>query len=140
MPGANLPLQTVSIKQFCLLAQRLHDAGDQHNFVRLVVSGIFEGKQYVVNPLHNRMHRDEPFGLTHDFDSTVGIAKDIMVEDSLTVFPVAKREDTLSISIHLDHQFENSRVSQFSCLDHLGDMLTNQLPAGKLCCSYSQGP
>jgi hypothetical protein len=116
MPPANLPLRNVSIKQFCVLAQRLLDAGDQHNFVRLVVSGIFEGQQYVVNPLHNRMGQDEPFRLMHDFDSAVGIAKNIMVDDSLTMFPVARREDTLSASIHLDHQFENSRVSQHSCL------------------------
>jgi hypothetical protein len=87
---------SLSINQFCRRAKELLGL-DQPDFVRFILTGRdSDGSQACVDPIFNFVEPEDPITVRRDYDSLLGICESIMVDDSLTVFPVSKNEDTLS--------------------------------------------
>lgn len=108
MASANLPLQHISLYAFCRKSKDLLKTNHKH-FVKFTLTGVHGDRQYVVNPMLDRMG-DEDFGALRDLDSLLGISWHIQVRKPITVYPVGRQEDTLSRDIHLKHEFQNSKV------------------------------
>ncbi|KAF9459638.1 hypothetical protein BDZ94DRAFT_1171312 [Collybia nuda] len=98
----------MSLRSFCQMSKELLQV-DHRDFVKFTLEGVHNNMQYVIDPLLHRMEGDEPFDAMRDFDSLLGLSAHIVVHSAITVFPVAKREKTLSSDIHLVHEFEGSR-------------------------------
>jgi hypothetical protein len=107
----NFHLLTMSVANFCETASTLLDDDLHLDFVSFVLSGEYDGNQVVVDPILNRLDEDEQISIMRDYDSVLGIHQDIVVTSGLAVSPVARREDTLSINIHLSHHFTTGNVS-----------------------------
>lgn len=100
----------LSLQQFCATAQHML-ANDHAEFARFVLSGEDkDGVRVVVNPLRDSDTELEYFTVTRDYDSLLGIDADIMVNCSLTAYPIARREDTLTKDIHISAKFTSSTV------------------------------
>ena len=78
---------------------------DQAAFVKFVLSGFDGDERFYVDALRHSLPDDEPIQVTRDYDSLLAISDQIEVENYITVYPVAKKEDTLTANVHLQHQF-----------------------------------
>jgi hypothetical protein len=78
---------------------------NQAAFVQFVLSGLDHGERFYVDALRNALPADEPIQVTRDYDSLLAISEQIEVENYITVYPVAKKEDTLTANVHLQHKF-----------------------------------
>lgn len=108
--------RSLSLLEFCQRAKELLSI-NQPDFVRFVLTGRdTDGTQACIDPILNRVPQDHPLEIIRDYDSLLGISKTIRVQASITVYPVAKREDTLSKNIHIRYQFSKSSVSLHLCL------------------------
>lgn len=101
----------MSLQDFCLLAKQLLTAKMYEEFVKMVLCGIHDGQQIIVDPILDKMDDYETFTGTRDYDSLIGISENIQVSAPLTVYPVAKRTDTLTRDIHIKHKFQTNNVS-----------------------------
>ncbi|KAF8808357.1 hypothetical protein BYT27DRAFT_7097079 [Phlegmacium glaucopus] len=110
----DLAQQTYTLDDFCTTAKRLHKLDDMAPFVRFVLCGIyqddFEQHQAIIDPIQNRLHAGYPITGLRDFDSLLGIDKHIRVRSPLTVFPVARMQDTLHTNVHLSYSFHHDTV------------------------------
>lgn len=99
-------------------------AGDHAEFVRFVLSGKDrDGIPVVIDPLADSDADLQYFSTSRDYDSLLGIDVDIVTECSITAFPVARREDTLTKDIHVTGSFKNSTASSndisISCVTYI---------------------
>jgi hypothetical protein len=109
MDARDLEPRNMSVYRFCEEARELLD-DDHASFVRFVLTGRHDETQAVVDPILNSIPENEPIGVTRDYDSLLGIDKDIRLTCPLTVYPVSKKEDVLSKSIHIRFNFRNRKV------------------------------
>lgn len=100
----------MSVLGFCERAEGLLLA-DQGKFVRFVLTGQDGNSQGCIDPIINRTSEDDVLRASRDYDSLLGISKHIEVDQHLTVYPVARHEDTLSRNIHIKHEFTTANVS-----------------------------
>jgi len=100
---------SLSLSDFYNQAKDLYKA-DQAAFVKFVLSGLDGDERVFVDALHNSLPVDEPIQVTRDYDSLLAISDRIEVENYITVYPVAKKEDTLTANVHLDHRFTKAGV------------------------------
>ncbi|RXW21035.1 hypothetical protein EST38_g4823 [Candolleomyces aberdarensis] len=106
------PVDSLTLEEFCTAAHELHDADRLEDFVHYVLTGICEGRQASIDVILNRIEDDEvqTLGITRDYDSVLGIDKHIrVIGKDITIWPVAKFEDTLKKNIHLSYSFKNAR-------------------------------
>lgn len=103
--------QSYSLAQFCETAKILLDSDDPASFVRFVLSGRYQNHQVFVDAFQNVLDEQYQFKGLRDFDSLLGIFEDIAVRTSLTLFPLARKEDTLHTNIHLNYSFNIPGVS-----------------------------
>lgn len=109
MDARNLPHLPMSVADFCRRAQELRDEDDA-KFVKFVLTGKDGQGQAVVDPILDRVKPTEEMQLTRDYDSLLGMCPDIKVHGSLTVYPLAKREDTLTRNTHFTYRFQYRAV------------------------------
>jgi hypothetical protein len=95
---------SLSLTQFYRRAKALYEE-DQAAFVRFVLSGFDNGERFYVDAIRHALPEDEPIQLTRDYDSLLAISDEIEVENYITVYPVARKEDTLTANVHLKHRF-----------------------------------
>lgn len=112
--------RNLSVNGFCNRARDLCD-GAPDKFVRFVLNGVDGDVQVTVDPILNAMPENYELSGLRDFDSLLGIDKNIQVQTALTVFPVPRTEDVLCKNIHIHHDFQSSKVS----LDH-----SSSIPVG----------
>lgn len=110
----NFENQSYSLSQFCETAKRLMESDDPASFVHFVLCGRYQGHQVFVDAFQNTLHEGYKLKGLRDFDSLLGISEDIPVRTSLTLFPLARKEDTLHTNIHLNYSFDISGVSYLS--------------------------
>lgn len=108
MPN-NLTLVPMSLHSFCESALELFRK-DHGAFVHFVLSGRQKEEQVNIDPILNAVTRHEGLSLLRDYDSLLGIDDHIQVQAPLTVYPVARRQDTLVSDVHLKYEFTTSRV------------------------------
>jgi len=118
----NAPLDDItnlSVLQFCDYAKQLLSI-DQGDFVRFVLLGRNDGLQAYIDAIRNRLEDQEDIRVGRDYDSLLGISKHILVERYLTVYPVARKEDTLTHNIHIQYEFTTNDVCllSFYCSSH----------------------
>ncbi|KAF8868356.1 hypothetical protein CPB84DRAFT_1857950 [Gymnopilus junonius] len=109
------PHVNMSVAQFCIHAKSILDAKDNAGFVKFVLMGIHHTQQAIVDPILDHMTKYEGLSIMCDYDSLLGIDRDIRVQSNLTVYPLAKREDTLQTNIHLKYTFESPDIRPFHC-------------------------
>lgn len=108
-------IQHYNLSQFCATAaELLEDEARHEQFVRFMLSGMLETTQAVVTPSFNRLRRRDEIIIERDFDSLLGISNEIEFNTAITVFPVARRQDTLTRNVHLTHQIRTVEVSSIS--------------------------
>lgn len=112
----NLETQSYSLTQFCETAKGLLDSDDSTSFVRFVLCGRYQDHQVFVDAFQNILDEHYKIQGLRDFDSLLGIYKDILVRSPLTLFPLARKEDTLHTNIHLKYSFNIPGVS-YICLN-----------------------
>lgn len=110
----NLDNKSYSLAEFCETAKLLLESDDPSSFVQFVLCGRFQNHQVVVDAIQNRLNEEHLIKGLRDFDSLLGIHKDIPVRASLTLFPIARKEDTLHTNIHINYSFVISTVSYMS--------------------------
>jgi hypothetical protein len=101
----NLEPKSYSLAEFCETARLLLDSEDPASFVRFVLCGRYQNHQVIVDPFQNSLNEQYGFQGLRDYDSLLGICKDIPVRAPLTLFPLARREDTLNTNVHLNYSF-----------------------------------
>jgi len=109
----DIPHQGYTIFSFCDTAKRLL-AEDQDAFVCFVLCGNYDGHQVVVDPLVDQVDREDTITICRDFDSLLAVVENLKISSDLALFPVAKKEDTLTKDVHFTHQFMSSRVRFFN--------------------------
>ena len=101
---------SLSVLEFCQRAKDLL-ASNQADFVQFVLAGQdLDGTQACIDPVLNRVTPDEHIAVVRDYDSLLGISSRILVDTNLVVFPVPKREDTLSNNLHIKYEFTTADV------------------------------
>ncbi|KAG6906930.1 hypothetical protein DXG01_011320 [Tephrocybe rancida] len=102
-------MEPLNIRQFCQVAEALYKLEDQSDFSRFVLSGHLPGDaQAIVDPFGDH-DRNDRYRVTRDFDSVIGLEADLgAITSAITMYPIPKREDTLSRSIHLTAYFDKS--------------------------------
>ena len=103
---------SMSVLEFCQRAKDLLQ-NDQADFVRFTLTGQdTDGTQACIDPIRNRLaaHEYERLKCTRDYDSLLGISESIHVNTHLTLYPIARRNDTLSENIHLTYEFTTANV------------------------------
>jgi hypothetical protein len=110
----NLRNQSYSLAQFCETAKRLLDSDDPASFVNFVLCGRYQDHQVIVDAYQNTLNEQNKIKGLRDFDSLLGIFEDIPVKTYLTLFPLARKEDTLHTNIHLKYSFHITHVSYMS--------------------------
>ena len=105
--------RSMSLRQFCRRAKDLLQS-DISDFVRFVLTGRdADDSQARIDPVFNRVTDEDPLKITRDYDSLLGVSSEIRIENSITVYPVAKSEDTLSRNVHIRYEFEPHTVGFF---------------------------
>ncbi|GLB33116.1 hypothetical protein LshimejAT787_0100010 [Lyophyllum shimeji] len=111
MASENYPLVNLSVGRFCSAAKRLLSQDAHADFANFVLTGTSNKKQAVIDPILDSLSEDEPFSELRDYDSLLGIDSGISVTTSLTLYPIAKHEDTLTADIHVSYHFTNTKGS-----------------------------
>lgn len=113
MPVTNLPLNSLTVSEFCQRSADLEDQGDLEAFVRFTLTGVHDGKQVVVDPIRDRLTDDHLLSATRDYDSLLGIDRNCVVQAPLTLYPKTHNWDTLTKKIFIKFGFTNAHVSSF---------------------------
>ena len=101
---------TTDLLGFCERAKCLLNAS-QADFERFVLTGRHSGTQFAIDPIRNRLPDFADVRVVRDYDSLLGISRQIRVANYLTVYPIARKEDTLSRNIHIEYEFSSPNVS-----------------------------
>lgn len=118
-PDEDLPQKQVTLQEFLQLADSLlYTRNDVNGFVRFVLAGRYSTVQdgpmsrVFVNAkqgLHTGLP-DAELLVTRDYDSIIGISKDLPYKAALQVFPVAPFKETLKKNNHVKALAYDSRV------------------------------
>jgi hypothetical protein len=100
---------SLTLDEFVSRAQELCGL-DKAAFSKFVLTGIYDNTQHQVDPIKDTLEDDQGVQALRDFDSVLGIHKDVCVSSFLAMYPVSKRSDTLSRNIHIKYSFSNQRV------------------------------
>src|ERR1700742_1621472 len=113
---SHFPTTTFSLAGFSRKAKKLDDAGLESEFIQFVLTGEFLDEsgdvvQAFVDPILNVVSPRAGLLIQCDYDSLLGISKDIPVTASIAVYPVPDPVRTLSSSVHLTFPIRVNNVS-----------------------------
>jgi len=103
---------SLSLSDFYCWAKVLYTE-DQATFIEFVLSRFNGEEHFYMDALRHTLPEDEPIQVTCDYDSLLVISDQIEVENYITVYPVVRKEDTLTANIHLKHKFTFLGVYHF---------------------------
>lgn len=127
---------SLSLRDFYTRAKELHKE-DQAAYVKFVLAGIDEDERIRIEVFRHSLPPDEPILVTRDYDSLLAISDHIEVDNYITVYPLAKKEETLTRNIHLRHFFHLPGVCR--SIFFLIHRLTKLHSLGRLLRESSQG-
>lgn len=107
--------RTFTLSAFCAKARELLEGDDIPAFVRFVLNGIEEDTHVVLDPILNRLRDDDQIAARRDYDSMLGIDRDIVVESDVTAIIMARPYQALSRNIYIKHSIPQDPVRLF-CL------------------------
>lgn len=103
-PHETLPLQQVSLSQFVYLMQQASSSEDELEYINTALCGrvTLDDVDYRVS-LNARQELDHPESpqFTRDFDSAIGITKNLPFLAAFNVFPVPSFKETLKRGNHV---------------------------------------
>lgn len=103
------PIVSLTLSDFVSKAQDLHTS-DMADFCKFVLTGIHEGTQYQLDPIKDELRHHHRVQALRDFDSMLGLHRDICVDTYLAMYPIPKYTDTLRRNIHIKYNFSNRKV------------------------------
>jgi hypothetical protein len=65
-----------------------------------------------VDPNRNAVEEDHPIVHSHDYDSAFSLTTGIVVDSTISVYPVPNPVETLTMSIHLKYPIVRGDVSE----------------------------
>ena len=116
-PDETLSFSQLGLREFVELAQNLQEDPDMITFTHFMCSGrtIVEDLGEVRVTVNCRQGADPPrdgeYQLRRDFDSAIGITRDLPFSTALAVFPMPSFADTLKRSNHVNFDIKQSEVS-----------------------------
>jgi hypothetical protein len=109
---SSLPLQVYSVGDFVQTAEDIWETDGYAAFNRFVLTGeVHNNHQAVIDPVRNVLEEDAVVWGNHDYDSLIGLCDDIVVDSSISVYPVPKPAEVLSTSVHLTYRIQRGDVS-----------------------------
>lgn len=105
----SLPEKTYSLRKFIHQAKAFEDDDDDLAFLEFMFTGKnLTGKcQAFVDPSSQFLKDDTPIQVARDFDSLIGISKDLLVDSAVSVYPAPNPREALSTSIHVKYAIRN---------------------------------
>lgn len=102
----------VRLGEFNNALKNLLGENDGSEFTRVALSGHYAPRdiQFVVDPILDAMRPEEVIKVLRDLDSGLWIDAQLQMVGPATIYPVSKKEDTLTTNIHIRHEFTNSQV------------------------------
>jgi hypothetical protein len=139
-PDEPLPRIQMDLAQFVMKAQDLSQQEDPDEFARFLLAGRLntdEGlKRVWVNARQNaRAPPEGAYDLRRDFDSAIGITRDLPFTECMSVFPMASFDDTLKRDNHLKGTIPGRLVSMFIDLLLHGTYTTGRVRHRSRCLS-----
>ncbi len=99
------PVVEYSISDFCRQARDyIYPEPDKHTFIKFVLNGLHEGRQVVLNPLLDRPPAAD-LKTVRDYDSLLGVDRQVRVHADLTLNLLGKVEDVLSSNVHIKYSW-----------------------------------
>jgi hypothetical protein len=103
-------VESLSLPGFVNCAKYLEKHGSKEEFVRFVLTGVLDNRQYSVDAIKDALPPDHRVQSFRDYDSVLGLHDTICVDTYLTMFPVSRHEDTLRRNVHIKISFANEFV------------------------------
>lgn len=103
-PHENLPLDQLSLSQFTYLMQQAFKSGDDLQYINTALCGRTtdeEGDWRISVNARQELHPPEYPRFTRDYDSAIGITKNLPFLTALYVFPVPSFKETLKKRNHV---------------------------------------
>jgi hypothetical protein len=116
-PHETLPSQQVTLSQFTHLMQQASRAADPLDYINAALCGrvvLDEPHRIVLNARQDLESPDDPT-FTRDFDSAIGITRNLPFTAALNVYPVPSFKDTLKKRNHVMGPVHLNNVSSFHC-------------------------
>lgn len=117
-PDEDLPHKQVSLAEFLQIADGLlYEQKDVYKFIRFVLAGRYIGEGPMSRVFVNAkqgLHTGLPDGavnVTRDYDSILGISKDLPYMSALAVYPLSPFKETLKKNNHMTSLGFDSHVS-----------------------------
>ena len=109
---SSLPHEMYSLGEFATQAEDLAKEGDdQIAFKRFMLTGEFKDEhQAVVNPMRNIVPDDHNLKGLHDYDSMFLILPKIIVNSTISIYPVPNPAEVLSTSVHIQYPITRGDV------------------------------
>jgi hypothetical protein len=95
-----------------LYADLAEQGGDHDGFLKFVLTGdVLGDHQAVVDPFRNSMEPGHGIEVLRDYDSIIGVSDHVVATCILELNPVSNQTDSLTKSIHLEHEIMDGEVS-----------------------------
>src|SRR4051812_10775642 len=120
-PDEPRPSTQLTLFQFVQVAEDLQRTDDMHDFARFVCAGRWgnddqEQRVFVNARQDARAPPTLEYELRRDFDSAIGITKDLPFHEAMAVFPMASFDDTLKRDNHIKGVIPGVMVQARFCL------------------------
>jgi hypothetical protein len=115
-PHETLPSEQVSLSEFTCLMQEESKSENQLDYINAALCGRVmldeEAHRVVLNARQDLRHPENP-SFTRDFDSAIGITRNLPFTTALNIFPVPSFKDTLKRRNHVLGPIDPENVSTF---------------------------
>lgn len=118
-----MPIECVqfSLKEFVEKGESFYNEEDVSDLIRFILCGQYYREpgvliQATINPILNRVRRQQAEALTalRDYDSLIGLCRDLVITRQLHLYPIANPADNLKESIHINYTISVNDVREQS--------------------------
>jgi hypothetical protein len=112
----NHPTVSHTLDQFIFRLNMMHEAEEHDAFIRACLTGEYtddegQGQQIFIDPIQDLVHADHELTIKRDYDSLIGVSRDILVEGSINAHAVPPGNLCLKSSIHVRYPMQTENVS-----------------------------
>jgi hypothetical protein len=110
---SSLPHKAYSLGDFVRKAEGLasDEGADQIVFDRFLLTGEFKDEhQAVVDPIRNIVPDDHDVKGLRDYDSVVSFTTEIVVDSTISIYPIPNPAEVLSTSVHIQYPITRGDV------------------------------
>lgn len=109
---SSLRQKVYSLDDFVKQAELVANEGDDHTaFDRFMLTGEFKDEhQATVDPIRNIIKDDHNIKALRDYDSMVSFTTEIVVDSTISIYPVPNPAQVLSTSVHIHYPITRGDV------------------------------